>query len=838
MVWKSKQFSYNFLDLQISRTKSDKPRFDTGHLRVNIREDTPTGSIITTVNATVSDDSASPISYRFPLLIDNFSIDQFTGDITLIDTLHWHVTPTYNLIVEAFTSGPGTTLLVTVNVDDVNDHTPFIVSQPTVLLPSSYRKGGMVHRVVAIDLDKDPEIRYSLKYAGSEVAKEFFKIDEKSGEIFVVESSSALSTSFGGAGLPETLTIRATDLQDLTKFDEQKVLLKASNASRSTWHFFDEQHKDVTILSTSPQGSQILQLKFQEGVDLQLIPSSPHFELKSSKIVQKSASVATGTQRFTIVAQKDDELDYSTLKIHVEPVFTEPPKISSTSCGVVTIEENVGIEDFKRILATGMTEESRFRFQGNAPKFSINSTTGSISVLPLDREASQEHLLIIILTDGGSRNDSCTVRVTVADQNDNKPQLDASTPSELEIAESSRVGDVLHRFRASDMDIGQNGKFSFELLEDSSGSLDLVPETGDLVLRRLSSLQSWKIKLRVVDHGVPGLYVEKNLEISNRNPQTEAKAPLEFLKQTYLSTIDEGLPRGQFIAKLQPELAGLTYSIVEGNIDSAFSVDSEGVIRTNLELDREILERYSLKVIGTGSGQQIGTRVDVRVNNLNDNVPSFPMSKPRRVPENLRVGSYVATVGAKDVDNLAPLRYFLVSDSSGQTPTHFNIDQFTGTIHLTAPLDFEVLPEHTLTIKATDGSFDTFTNLTIFVSDINDNAPTFSKPLYQTTVSPATFSPGQPFAKIEAHDLDARGALTYSLGQGSSSIFRVAPESGALFMKVLPPAGERYLVTVTATDNGVPSFSTSVPVSVIIGEAEPTDKPGFEKAEFRWVYGN
>lgn len=50
------------------------------------------------------------------------------------------------------------------------------------------------------------------------------------------------------------------------------------------------------------------------------------------------------------------------------------------------------------------------------------------------------------------------------------------------------------------------------------------------------------------------------------------------------------------------ENAQLTYSIVGGNVDSAFSVDATGTLRTNAQLDREILDAYALTVIATDAG--------------------------------------------------------------------------------------------------------------------------------------------------------------------------------------------------------------------------------------------
>ncbi len=57
------------------------------------------------------------------------------------------------------------------------------------------------------------------------------------------------------------------------------------------------------------------------------------------------------------------------------------------------------------------------------------------------------------------------------------------------------------------------------------------------------------------------------------------------------------------------ENAHITYSIVSGNLDSAFAIEPSGILKTNAELDREIQDKYSLTVmaIDAGAPPQSGT---------------------------------------------------------------------------------------------------------------------------------------------------------------------------------------------------------------------------------------
>ncbi|KAK6020748.1 hypothetical protein OSTOST_13593, partial [Ostertagia ostertagi] len=75
--------------------------------------------------------------------------------------------------------------------------------------------------------------------------------------------------------------------------------------------------------------------------------------------------------------------------------------------------------------------------------FEIDPSTGKLSSAALDREQQSEHLLVIVAQDGDI-NDSCTVRITVSDVNDNVPQFAASTLQAISINDSISLGKVVY----------------------------------------------------------------------------------------------------------------------------------------------------------------------------------------------------------------------------------------------------------------------------------------------------------------------------------------------------------------------------------------------------------
>lgn len=81
------------------------------------------------------------------------------------------------------------------------------------------------------------------------------------------------------------------------------------------------------------------------------------------------------------------------------------------------------------------------------------------------------------------------------------------------------------------------------------------------------------------------------------------------------------------------------------------------------------------------------------------------------------------------MDSSPALSYSLQLDPTAMG--RFGIHRYSGSVSLTAPLDFEEKTWYTLTVKATDSRHQTEANITILVEDINDNAPTFTNDLYQ-----------------------------------------------------------------------------------------------------------
>ena len=108
-----------------------------------------------------------------------------------------------------------------------------------------------------------------------------------------------------------------------------------------------------------------------------------------------------------------------------------------------------------------------------------------------------------------------------------------------------------------------------------------------------------------------------------------------FTQVSYATVVWEGNNKGTYVAQVSATdddsgpNARITYHIADGNVDNAFAIGPapSGIVKTNIVLDREIRDSYTLTVIATDEGipQRTGT-CSLRINivDVNDNQPTFP----------------------------------------------------------------------------------------------------------------------------------------------------------------------------------------------------------------------
>ena len=147
------------------------------------------------------------------------------------------------------------------------------------------------------------------------------------------------------------------------------------------------------------------------------------------------------------------------------------------------------------------------------------------------------------------------------------------------------------------------------------------------------------------------------------------------------------------------------------------------------------------------------------------------------------------------------------------------------------PLDRESRAEYNITITVTDMGtppLKTQHNITVLVSDVNDNAPTFTQTSYTLSVRENN-SPALHIGSVSATDWDAgaNAQVTYSLlpprdpGLPLDSLVSINADNGQLFaLRALDyEALQAFEFLVGATDRGSPALSSQARVRVQVLDA-------------------
>ncbi|XP_071001748.1 protocadherin gamma-B5-like, partial [Oncorhynchus clarkii lewisi] len=156
------------------------------------------------------------------------------------------------------------------------------------------------------------------------------------------------------------------------------------------------------------------------------------------------------------------------------------------------------------------------------------------------------------------------------------------------------------------------------------------------------------------------------------------------------------------------------------------------VLAVNGSLDFERCREYYLSLEGTRGKSTLSdiTMVIINITDVNDNTPVFGQRDySADVSEDLSPGDVVMQVTAIDLDG--PLNNLIhYSISSGDPQGQFSIDPRSGEIIVRATLDREEITHYSLTVQAADEGdppLSTAVQVTLTVSDVNDNPPVFSQ---------------------------------------------------------------------------------------------------------------
>ncbi|XP_038652224.1 protocadherin-10-like [Scyliorhinus canicula] len=435
--------------------------------------------------------------------------------------------------------------------------------------------------------------------------------------------------------------------------------------------------------------------------------------------------------------------------------------------------------------------------------------------------------------------------VEILDINDNSPSFPESVIL-LRMAETMAPGSSFPLESALDPDVGTNAVSDYNIspnehfclkekfVDDGTKIVQLLLEK-PLDRERQSSFQ---LMLTATDGGNPPRSGTARILITVLDSNDNAPT---FAREIYKVSLIENSPRGTLVVSVhatdldEGSNAEVTYSFsnrVSQKMQELFSLDPRtGEIRVQGIIDYEGASSYSLDVQAADNGSPaiIGhSKVLIKLIDVNDNAPEIKVTIiSSMVPEDAAPGTVAALVNVNDRD----------SGNNGKVhcEIHKNVPfklQSTkiGNYKLITSdmLDRENTPLYNIAILARDSaspSLSTNTTILISVSDVNDNAPRFARPM-DTVYVTENNSPGASIFAVTAFDpdQDQNSYVTYSF---IDNLIQVLPLSNYLNLNSMNGTiyalrsfdyerVKNFQIQVQARDAGVPPLSSSATLNVII----------------------
>jgi len=346
----------------------------------------------------------------------------------------------------------------------------------------------------------------------------------------------------------------------------------------------------------------------------------------------------------------------------------------------------------------------------------------------------------------------------------------------------------------------------------------------------LNKLSAEFYTLRVYVNVSAGVPIERNLRINvQRNSNTACVVIDTGLQGSQVIQVAETTPSGTVIANITT--GSDTFGVIVYTIDDTtnFQIDQNtGALSIRNQLNYEDKSLYPIVVTAqdTTRGSSNSITLFVQVLNINEfspviNTPSSGFT----VTELTNIGGYVGRINAEDSDGDTTLTYTI---SSGNPDGIFKIDSTDGTI----TLDKKATPgTHILSLCANDGSELTCKNISITVTEANDEAPKFSQLSVNVAIS-EPYTNNKTVYQSVVTDGDG-SAITYRIdSNGNSDVdsFFGVDASGRIFIASTPTPGT-YNYLLCASDG---FFESCQLVSSIVSKTG-TVAPVFQPSNYGGV---
>ncbi|XP_033106725.1 cadherin EGF LAG seven-pass G-type receptor 2-like isoform X3 [Anneissia japonica] len=786
------------LTINVLDKNDHTPEFELHDYHEQVEEGLVAGTTVATVHATDGDYGPnSEITYQIlnPEPPNDVFTIQSSGAITTRKKLDRETIETYTLNIQASDNGNpshSSTAEVVITVLDVNDNSPqFSQRNYEVDVEENAGQNQVLLQISATDkdLNRNQEIRYSL-YSGNDQG--LFMIDSLNGDLTLIRELDYEMKN------THRLVVKALDSGAQSLSNTTSVIVNVIDVNDNAPAFTGNLYQQAVSESVNV-GHQVMEINAfdqDSGENGRLTYSienvDPNFPF-TIDVVAGRVFITTSSEldretideyRFNVrvVDNGDPQLSATTsVIIRITDVNDNPPTFPERRYDTTVDEDANSGTRVITITAEDPDSDNYVSYQitaGNLRnRFSIRTQENQGQILvfqSLDYNQERRFALTIEASDG-QLSDTCTVFINVSDANTYAPVFNQA-PYRVNVPEDVPIGHIVVRVMATDGDTGENARIEYSM--DLEQTFEVDPVTGDVKTKLLldrESQTSYSLRIKARDHGNPVKQKFTNVEITVTDINDNDPV---FRLDSYAAEILENVSSRHSVIQISASdkdegtFGAVTYTFEGGNDgDGKFEIESSsGIIRTCTvcKLDREEVPVYNLVAIAKDGGmRETSVPVLVTLLDVNDNMPSFGTDElEMHISEDSDIGSIVGIVQATDADtgSNAIITYEIVYEP---VENLFILDAYTGELTTNGYLDYEARSSYTLSLKATSKPFFTTVFLTVYVDDVNDNAPLIENFDIYFNNYVGHFPKGETIGNVPARDPDVADTLTYHIVDGN-----------------------------------------------------------------------
>ena len=210
---------------------------------------------------------------------------------------------------------------------------------------------------------------------------------------------------------------------------------------------------------------------------------------------------------------------------------------------------------------------------------------------------------------------------------------------------------------------------------------------------------------------------------------------MKLLSKTYITTVNASDADAG-----SNGLVTYYFSNLKGGLADLFNIDNvSGKISVTGKIDFERDRKFEIRVgVKDQGGLNNGCKVIIEVIDENDNAPVINvMSFSSPVSEDAPTGTTIAVINVKDSDSEKNGQITCSIDSRLTFKIQSSLTNYYNLLS-DVIFDRETTSEYNITITATDSGsppLSSATTLRLVISDVNDNAPIFTKKSYSASLS-------------------------------------------------------------------------------------------------------